>query len=109
MCLISQSLFIKLKENPLCPLVVVFVTGADLSIPVIGEAKALYLTTEVVDVLVCGDIGVCPCLDCIILCRKAKRIESHWMKDVISIHSKESGIYISGCISLRVSYMETCS
>src|SRR5574344_555392 len=109
MCFISQAPLVELEENPLCPLVVIFITSADFPVPVIGEAKTLYLATEVVDVLFCCDIGMCPCLDSVVFCRKAKRIESHRMKHVVSVHSKESGINVCGCISFRMTYMETCS
>ncbi len=37
--LISQSCLIHLEEDPLCPLVVVRITGTDFSVPVIGEAQ----------------------------------------------------------------------
>ena len=71
-CFVGQTFLVELEEDPLCPPVVVFITGAYLPVPVIGEAETLDLTAEVVDILLCRYIRMGSCLDGVVLCRKTK-------------------------------------
>ena len=51
---VSQSLLVKLHEDPLGPLVVPGIGGVDLAVPVIAEAEGFDLAFEGGNVLFCG-------------------------------------------------------
>ena len=69
MGLIGQTLLVELKENPLRPAVVFTCMGRDFPIPVVAETQTFDLLSEVLDVLLCGYLGMGACLDRIVLSR----------------------------------------
>ena len=67
MRLVCKTSFVKLQENPLCPLVVFFIGGVYLSIPIVGKSNHLKLFTK--SSHVCGSrfFGMCTSFDGVLL------------------------------------------
>ena len=67
--LVGQALLKELEENPLRPLVVFRINGADLTAPVEGDAERLNLLLKARNILLCDLFRVHVVLDGIIFCR----------------------------------------
>ena len=106
---IGKTLLVELLEDPLCPVIVILITCADLPVPVIAEAEGFDLAAEVVYVLCRRLIGVCAGLYRIVLRRKSEGVEPHRMEDVVTVHPEISAVDISSRITFRVSDMESCT
>ncbi|KXT94271.1 hypothetical protein SORDD27_01401 [Streptococcus oralis] len=106
---IGQAFFVKLSENPLRPLIVVWICCVNLTIPVIREAKRIDLTFEVGNVFRCEFCWVIPCIHGVLLCRQTKSIPTHWVKDIVTLGTFVTAKDISRCITFWVSYVQTCS
>ena len=66
---VGQTVLKELEENPLRPLVVFRINGADLTAPVEGDAERLNLLLKARNILLCDLFRVHVILDGIILCR----------------------------------------
>ena len=66
---VGQTVLKELEENPLRPLVVFRINGADLTAPVEGDAERLNLLLKARNILLCNLFRVHVVLDGIILCR----------------------------------------
>ena len=106
---ISQALFVKLGENPLGPLVVVWISGIDFPIPVIGEAKSVDLTLKVGDIFRCKVSWVIACIHSVLLSRQTKGIPTHWVKDIVALRALVAAEDIRRCVAFWVSYVQTSS
>ena len=106
---ISQTFFVKLSEDPLRPLVVVRICSIDFTVPVVREAKRIDLAFEVGNVFCCEFRWVISCIHSVLLCRQAKGIPSHWVKDIVTLSTFETAEDISRCVAFWVSYVKTRS
>ena len=104
--LVSQSFFVEDFKKFLCMLVVIFAAGQNFAVPVIRKTEFLLLSCHIVN------IGISPfyrsnsVLDCCIFSRHAKRIESHRMDDIKSLHFLETGNNIADRIVSYMAHME---
>ena len=93
--LVCQSLVVELNENPLHPLVIFFLTGSNLSIPVVAEAQALQLTVHFRNVAVRPNCRVNIIFNGRVFCRQSKGVPSHRMQNIVSLQSLETCNYVS--------------
>lgn len=107
--LISESLFVKLEEDPLGELVVVGIGGVDFAIPIIGKAKAFDLAAEGVDVFACGDSGMDACAHGVAFCGEAKGVPSHRMQDVETTHPFVSTKDICCGVAFGMADVQACA
>ena len=105
--LIGQPLLIELQEDPLRPLEVVRVGGVDLARPVEGEADALELLAEVIDVLLRHPGGVDVVLDGIVLGRQAESVPADREEHVIALHAALAGDDVHCRVAARMADVQT--
>ena len=105
--LIGQPLLIELQEDPLRPLEVVRVGGVDLARPVEGEADALELLAEVIDVLLRHPGGVDVVLDGVVLGRQAESVPADREEHVIALHAALAGDDIHRRVAARMADVQT--
>ncbi len=99
---VGEALLVELLEDPLRPLVVLRVAGADLAVPVVGEAERLDLARERRDVLVGRDLGVRARLDRVLLGGEAERVEAHRVQDVEALRALVAAEDVRGGVALGV-------
>ena len=104
---VCESLFIELKKNPLRPMVIFFIGGIDLAVPVIAESERLDLTLERLDILFGRDGRMSPGFHCILLGGKPECIPSHRMQNIVAAHPFEPAENIGCGISLRMPDMQS--
>ena len=92
--LISQIIFEKLQEEPLCPAVIFRFCGDDLAAPVKHGAHRLQLVPHMVDVGESPGSRMNIILDRGIFSRQAKCIETHREHNIIALHSHIAGMCI---------------
>ena len=83
--LISQALFEELDEDPLGPLVVLGVSGVDLTIPIEGQAQGFQLALEAGHILGGDDFGVDVVLQGVVLGGQAESVPAHRVEHVITV------------------------
>ncbi|CJD72717.1 Uncharacterised protein [Streptococcus pneumoniae] len=106
---IGQAFFVKLGENPLSPLVVVWICCIDFTIPVIRKSKRIDLTFEVGNVFRCKFCWVITSIHSVLLCRQTKSIPTHWVKDIVALRTFVTTEDIGCSITFWVSYVQTSS
>ena len=79
---VGEALLVELEEDPLCPTVVVGGGGVDLALPVVGEAEALDLLAEGVDVALGDGRRVQPLAHRGALGGQPEGVPAHRMEDV---------------------------
>ena len=99
-------MLVKLKEDPLGPLVVLGVGGVDLPVPVKGIAQHLELPPEVLDIIVRHLGGMDVVFDGVILCGQAKGVVSHGEKNVIAIHPAFARHHVHSGVGAGMPHME---
>ena len=104
--LIGQPLLEELAENPLGPLVIAGIAGADFPVPVKGESKGLQLPLEGLDVLGRGDLRMGPRLHRILFRRQAKGIPAHGVEDIVSLHPLVATPDVAGGIALGMPHVK---
>ena len=77
--LVTKVGIVELKEYPLGPADIFWISRIDLPIPVVSKAQLLQLTTKVVDVGLRGNARVLPCFNGVLLGRQTKGIPTHWV------------------------------
>src|SRR4051812_11450663 len=85
--LVGKSVLKKLEEEPLCPLVILWVSRVYLPRPVEGYAETLYLPTEGVSVLLGYISGFPACLNSVVLCRQAEGIPTYGVQHIVALHA----------------------
>ena len=75
--LVTKVGIVKLKEYPLGPADIFWISRIDLPIPVVSKAQLLQLATKVVDIGLRGNARVLPCFDGVLLSRQTKGIPTH--------------------------------
>ena len=106
---VSQSLLVKLHEDPLSPLVVTGIGGVDLAVPVVAESEGFDLALEGGDVLFCGFRGMSTGFDGILFRGQTESVPAHGMQHVETAHPLETAENIRGGIAFRMPHVETCS
>ena len=96
----------QLPENPLGPLVIRRVAGADFPGPIEAKSELFQLVAVPGDVLLGGDGGMLAGLDGVLLCRKAKAVVPHRMKDVEALVALVPGVDVGRDVSERVSHVQ---
>ena len=74
-------------EQPLIPLVVLGIARGELTFPGVADAEPLELSFHVRDVAARRYLRMNAALDSSVLGRKAERIPSKWMQDVVAPHA----------------------
>jgi hypothetical protein len=97
----------ELKEYPLRPSVVSRITGDHFTAPIIGEADLIHLLGEIPDILFRRPGRMDPMLDSVLLRRQSERVESHGVKDIVTLQSLEARYNVGGDISKRVADVQT--
>src|SRR5690606_16208264 len=92
--------FEQLGEDPLGPLDVVFVGGADLAVPVVAEAERADLAREVGDVVLGGLGGVGAGFDGVLFGGQAEGVPPHGVQDVDALHALVSAEDVGGGVAL---------
>ena len=105
----SQSVVEQLQEDPLGPLVIVFIRGIDHAVPVEGESDLLQLVREMMDVVVRGDTGMLIRLYGIVLSRKAESVEADGEQDIVPLHPALPGDDLQSGICLDMADMHACA
>ena len=84
--LVSQALFEKPQEDPLCPAVIVGGSCIEFLVPVIAETQRVYLPLEIFAVLFCGYLRVHAGADGVVLRRQAESVPAHRVQHVEAPH-----------------------
>ncbi len=95
-----------LDECPLRPFVITGVACADFTVPVITEPYAVELAAIACYVFTCGNLGMLPCLDGILLGRKPVGIITHRMKHIEAAQPLIACIDVGSYVSQRMAYMQ---
>ena len=106
---IGKTAVVQLQEDPLRPLVVIGITGSDFPVPVIGKSERFDLFAEMVDIRIGEHAGMVARLQRILFRRKSERIESHRVKDVVSLHALHPCNNVAGGVTLRMTDVQTLS
>src|SRR3990170_951957 len=77
--------------------------------PIIAQAKHFLLLYIILDCFVCKNSRMRICLYCRIFSRKSKRIKSHWMQNIESLHSLEARKNVSDDVIKGMSHMQARS
>ena len=85
--LVGQAMLVHLQEDPLRPLVVLWIGGVDAAVPVKAIAQHLELAGEILDILLGHDGGVHMVLDGIVLRRQAEGVKADGIEYVIALHA----------------------
>ena len=91
-----------LQEDPLRPLVELFISGADTATRVVSQAKTTQLATHVGDVLFGVDARVNAGGDGVLFRRKTKAVVSESVENVVALHALEAGEHVRADVSERV-------
>ena len=95
-----------LQPDPLRPLVVVGIDRREFARPVVHKSEALQLSTEVVDRLLGGDLGMHTSLDRVLLGGKPECVPAHRMKHIEALELLVSANDVGGGVALRMSDMQ---
>ena len=103
---IGQAFLIHLQEYELFPAVIVWITGGQLSVPIIAETHSLELAFH--GLYICfGPLGrMRVILNGRILRRHSKGVPSHGMKHILTTHPLVSRHYIANGIIPYVPHMD---
>ena len=75
------------EKYPLRPLIVVFVAGSHLSVPIVRQTQNVKLLSVSIDVLFGCNGRVLSCLDCVLFCRQSVRIVTHRVKYIEALQT----------------------
>src|SRR4030042_1829844 len=103
--LIGQPFLIHLQEKELLPSIIRGVTGRKFPIPIITEAHSLQLPLHILDILIGPFGGMDAMFDGRILCRHAKGIPGHGMKDIEPFHLLVTGGHIADGVIAHVTHV----
>ena len=106
---IGESLPVELLEYPLRPPVVPGVGGVDLAVPIVRKAEHADLLAEAVYVLLRRDGGMGAGLHRVLLRRQAKRIPSHRMQHIETLHPLVAAQDVGCRVSLRMPHVQSCA
>ncbi len=84
---VRKALFVKLEENPLCPLVIVGVGRVDLARPVERKAKAFHLAFEARNVFLRHLFGMDMVLHRKIFGGQAERVPAHRVQHIVPLQT----------------------
>ena len=100
-------MLIELQKDPLCPAVIVRISGVDLTAVVKAEAYALELAAEMIHVIA-GHLGRRDLvLNGIVFRRQAEGIPADRIEHVIPFHPPLSGDDVDGGIAARMADMQS--
>ena len=102
----GQTALIKQLKEPLGPFIVIFLTGGNFAVPIIGQSQFLLLTGHVGDIFHRPFSRVDTMFDRGILSRHTKRIPAHRMQHVKTVHTAEAGNYVADGIIAYVPHMQ---
>ncbi|MNS52788.1 hypothetical protein D3C72_855150 [compost metagenome] len=105
--LVGQSGLVELQENPLGPLEVARVGGADLAVPVVAEAQGLDLAAEVVLVALGDDRRLLTGGDRRLLGGQAEGVPAHRVQHVEPAHALVARDDVRGRVAFRVADVQT--
>ena len=104
--LVCQSLVIELDENPLHPLVILFLASGNFPVPVVAEAQALQLTVHFRNVAVRPNCRMNIILNSRVFCRQSEGVPSHRMQNIVSLQSLETCNYVSDGVVPHMSHVQ---
>ncbi len=104
--LIGQAFLIELGEYPLRPLVVFWVGGVDLAVPVVAEAEGFELFAEDLYILGGGFGRVRAGFDGVLFGWQAEGVPAHGMQHIVAAHALIAAPDIRGGIALGVAYVQ---
>ncbi|VVB82193.1 Uncharacterised protein [uncultured archaeon] len=107
--LVSKPLLIHFKKNPLVPFVIIWLVSFNNSVPIICQTKSFLLHNKICNCFLCKDFWMGFCFYCGILSRQSKRIKSHRMKNIKSLHKFQSCINVSYYIIKSMANMKPAS
>ena len=96
-----------LQEDPLCPLVELFVGGADASACIVTKAKSAQLTTHVGNVRLGIDARMNAGGDGVLFCGQTKTVVAQGVKNIEALHSFEPGIHVCADVAKGVADVKT--
>ena len=82
-------------ESPLCPVVILWVTGAHFAVPVKRKPNLIQLFAVVIDVCFGRDSRVLSRLNGILFSRKSIGIIAHWVEHIVALQSLEACIDVA--------------
>jgi len=106
---VGKAFLEKLEEDPLGPFIVFGIAGGYFARPVVRKAKRFYLRAEAIDIRIGSYSGVRACLNRVILGGEPEGIETHWMEDIVAVHTQVAAVDVGCGIALWVANMQTRS
>ena len=104
-CVVPRTM--DLQEDPLCPLVELFICGADTATWVVTQTKTTQLATHVRHVLFGVDARVHTGGDGVLLGRKTKTVVAQCVQNVVALHALEASKHIGADVAKRVTHVES--
>ena len=105
----NKTVVKEFAEDPLCPFVIIISGSIDHTVPVKGEADALELIGELLDIFIRDDAGMRIGLDRIVLGGKTEGVKTDGEQYIIALHPALSGNYFNAGICLDVANMHACA
>ena len=110
LCLFQVVVVVRVEhllESPLCPVIVMRIAGAHLTVPVKAEADLVELLAVAVDVLLGGDGWVLTGFDGILLGGQSVGVISHRIENIEAVEPLIASIDVAGNVSQRMTYMQS--
>ena len=106
---VSQPVVIKLKENPLRPLVIVGHTGFYLVIPVEGRAHSLELFFHSIYIFERAVLRVDTRFYSIVFSGQTESVEAHRLKDFLTLHTHKASVAVGRSVVVPMSCVQLCT
>ena len=106
---VAEITVVHLLEGPLCPLVVLGITGADFAVPVKAEPDFIQLPAIACNILVGRLLRMLAGLDGILLGRQTIGIVTHRVEDIEAFQTLVARIDVAGDVSKGMTHMQTGS
>ena len=103
---VGQSIFVKLKKNPLRPFVILRIGGRESATPVKAESDRFHLSRKVFDRALRRLRWMHASLNRIVFSRQTEGIKSHRKEDVLTIHPRHARHNVKPGIRLDVPHMQ---
>ena len=104
--LVGQALLKQARKKPLLPTVILWITGGDLAIPVIGKTQLTQLVAHVINVLRGPPGRRHLVLDSGVFCGQAKGVPAHGLQHVLALHTLVAGDHVGDGVVAHMPHVQ---
>ena len=98
-----------LQEDPLRPLVKLFVGGAHAAASIVAQTKSAQLTTHIGNVRLGVNARMNSRHDGVLFCRQTKTVVAKCVQHVVASHALVARKHVGGDVTERVAYVQSCA